>query len=232
MLGSAVPVVPAWGTAGSRDTIVITVVVAARSASARRGLETLIGARDSLRVTQKDTSRPLWQRVEDGQPDVLVVDLDRQPLATALSELARVPRPPVIVVLTDDLRAARTSAARQAGVRAALPRGATAPEIIAAIEAVAAGLIVLHPGGQDTLPSPSPASLHSPAGAPGAPLTGRETEVLNMIAEGLGNKVIAARLGISEHTVKFHVASIFSKLGAGSRTEAVTIGVRRGLIMI
>jgi DNA-binding NarL/FixJ family response regulator len=64
------------------------------------------------------------------------------------------------------------------------------------------------------------------------PLTPREIEVLGMIAEGLGNKIIAARLGISDHTVKFHIASIFAKLNAGSRTEAVTIGIRQGLIMI
>ncbi len=64
------------------------------------------------------------------------------------------------------------------------------------------------------------------------PLTARETEVLTMLAEGLGNKRIAARLGISEHTVKFHVASVLGKLSATSRTEAVTIGVRAGLIMI
>ena len=53
-----------------------------------------------------------------------------------------------------------------------------------------------------------------------------------MIAEGLGNKEIAWRLSISEHTVKFHIGSIFTKLGAQSRTEAVTIGIRHGLIMI
>ena len=63
-------------------------------------------------------------------------------------------------------------------------------------------------------------------------LTNREIEVLGMIAEGLGNKTIAYRLGISEHTVKFHIASIFGKLGANSRTEAVTVALRRGLILL
>jgi len=111
-----------------------------------------------------------------------------------------------------------------------LPRGATASELVAAIEAVAAGLIVLHPEGVEALLSPSP--LPSAADTPGETLTVREAEVLNTIAEGLGNKEIAARLGISEHTVKFHIAAIFTKLNAGSRTEAVAIGVRRGLIMI
>ena len=63
-------------------------------------------------------------------------------------------------------------------------------------------------------------------------ITSRETEVLRMLAEGLVNKEIAARLGISEHTVKFHISSILDKLGASTRTEAVTLGIRRGLIPI
>jgi DNA-binding NarL/FixJ family response regulator len=67
---------------------------------------------------------------------------------------------------------------------------------------------------------------------PNQALTPREIEVLGMLAEGLGNKTIARRLGISEHTVKFHVGSIFTKLNASSRTEAVTLGARQGLIML
>jgi two-component system, NarL family, response regulator YdfI len=63
-------------------------------------------------------------------------------------------------------------------------------------------------------------------------LTHREIEVLRMIADGSGNKQIASRFGISDHTVKFHIASIFAKLGACSRTEAVTVGIRKGLLMV
>jgi two-component system, NarL family, response regulator YdfI len=63
-------------------------------------------------------------------------------------------------------------------------------------------------------------------------LTRRETEILRMIAEGLGNKQIAWQLKISEHTVKFHISSIFNKLDVSSRTEAVTAGIRRGLILV
>ena len=64
------------------------------------------------------------------------------------------------------------------------------------------------------------------------PLSNREVEVLRMLSEGHANKEIAFRLGISEHTVKFHVASLFQKLHASSRTEAVTLGVRQGLILL
>lgn len=75
----------------------------------------------------------------------------------------------------------------------------------------------------------------APAVAPaveGAPLTAREQEVLRLVAEGLGNKEIAARLDISAHTVKFHVASVLAKLGAQSRTEAVSLGLRKGLLSL
>jgi NarL family two-component system response regulator YdfI len=64
------------------------------------------------------------------------------------------------------------------------------------------------------------------------PLTDREMEVLQLLAQGLANKQIAAKLSISEHTVKFHVSSIYTKLGVGNRTEAVRMGVRRGLILL
>jgi two-component system, NarL family, response regulator YdfI len=91
----------------------------------------------------------------------------------------------------------------------------------------------------DAVPATRPRELESGAGpgaGPGAglaePLTPREIEVLRWLAEGLGNKEIAARLNISEHTAKFHVASIMGKLGATSRTEAVTLGIRHGLVMI
>ena len=112
-----------------------------------------------------------------------------------------------------------------------MPRAASADEIMLAIEAVVAGLVVLHPDRVEALRRVWPGRDRSDRVVRES-LTARETEVLIMMAEGLGNKSIAARLGISEHTVKFHVASIFTKLKAGSRTEAVAIGVRRGLIMI
>jgi DNA-binding NarL/FixJ family response regulator len=63
-------------------------------------------------------------------------------------------------------------------------------------------------------------------------LTARESEVLRLVSMGLGNKEVAGRLAISEHTVKFHISSILGKLHAGSRTEAVSLGIRRGLIPI
>jgi DNA-binding NarL/FixJ family response regulator len=103
--------------------------------------------------------------------------------------------------------------------------------LAAAVKAVAAGLTVVHP----ELISSSGFHLHShvpPVAAGGETLTTREREVLELVAAGLPNKAIARELGISEHTAKFHVGSLLAKLGAGSRTEAVTIATRRGLLAV
>jgi DNA-binding NarL/FixJ family response regulator len=129
-----------------------------------------------------------------------------------------------VIVLSDDPQ--WTAEALHSGVRAVLPRELTAAEIVAAVQAAAAGLVVLHPRDLEAmLPTVQPARAIEA-------LSPREIEVLGMMAEGISNKEIAARLGISEHTVKFHVASIMGKLHAGTRTEAVMLGVRMGLIMI
>jgi DNA-binding NarL/FixJ family response regulator len=110
----------------------------------------------------------------------------------------------------------------------------TADQIIAAVHAAAAGLLVM-PAEEGTafLPQSPP---HEPAQEPAQdmvePLTPREMDVLEMLAEGLSNKMIAHRLSISDHTAKFHVNSILAKLNAGTRTEAVTRGIRLGLIKI
>jgi DNA-binding NarL/FixJ family response regulator len=116
------------------------------------------------------------------------------------------------------------------GARAVLPRNAEGPEIIAAVEAAAAGLVVIPP---DMIERVLPAGpIAAEQETPREQLTAREIEVLTMLAEGEGNKQIARRLGISEHTVKFHVGSILGKLNASSRTEAVTAGLRQGLIVL
>jgi DNA-binding NarL/FixJ family response regulator len=115
-------------------------------------------------------------------------------------------------------------------VRALLPRDAPAAAILAAVEAAANGLAVIDPQELEGLLG-SPVPLDT-ADTGGAPLTPRELEVLRMMADGAANKEIAWKLAISEHTVKFHVASVMGKLNASSRTEAVTRGLRRGLILM
>jgi two-component system nitrate/nitrite response regulator NarL len=100
--------------------------------------------------------------------------------------------------------------------------------LIAAVHAAAAGLIVLDP----TVAGATGVHTHARTVAEGESLTAREREVLQLVAEGLPNKAIARELGISEHTAKFHVGSLLGKLGAGSRTEAVTLATRRGILPV
>jgi DNA-binding NarL/FixJ family response regulator len=106
------------------------------------------------------------------------------------------------------------------GGLALLPTSATADQVLAAIEATAAGLAVVHPDHAGSFA----------ARASDDPLTPREREVLHLLAAGLGNKEIAGRLAISDHTAKFHVSQILAKLNAVSRAEAVSIAMRRGIV--
>jgi len=113
----------------------------------------------------------------------------------------------------------------RAGARAVISAYATPDQILAAIHAAAAGLVAMSV--EDAI-----AMLPTVTARLNEPLTPRELEVLDMLAEGLSNKVIAHKLAISEHTAKFHVNSILAKFNAGTRTEAVTRGIRLGLIKI
>ena len=164
-------------------------------------------------------------------PDVVI--LDPEPLADFSS-----PGPPHApatartLILTDRLSeewAGELLSSRAAG---AIARSAQPAELIAAIESVAAGLIVFSPGllagtEPQTVPARKP-----PSGELHDPLTPREMDVLRMLSDGLSNKEVARRLHISEHTVKYHLSSVFGKLGASSRTEAVMLGIQRGIILI
>jgi two-component system, NarL family, response regulator YdfI len=116
------------------------------------------------------------------------------------------------------------------GAQRTFSREVTANQIIAAVHAAAAGLRVM-PVEEGVVFLPR-SQMHEPVEEIVGPLTPRETDVLEMLAEGLSNKMIAHRLSISDHTAKFHVNSILAKLNAGTRTEAVTRGIRLGLIKI
>ncbi len=109
-----------------------------------------------------------------------------------------------------------------------LPSDVDGRSLIAAVHAAIAGLIVLDP----SVAGATGVHTHSAPTGEGEALTAREREVLFLVADGLPNKAIARELGISEHTAKFHVGSLLAKLGAGSRTEAVTLATRRGILPI
>lgn len=138
-----------------------------------------------------------------------------------------------VVVLTDDVRPEWIREALRSGVRGVVARQTGEAEILAAIEAAAAGLVAIEPQMMETMLNASAPLAQRGVAEPGTePLTPREIEVLRMLAEGDANKAIAWKLGISEHTVKFHVSSIMSKLGAASRTEAAATGIRQGLVLL
>jgi two-component system, NarL family, response regulator YdfI len=151
-------------------------------------------------------------------------------LFDSLEDRGLVRQPPVLLLL-EQATQNKVNRAIQLGIRGVLPADVAAVQLISAVVAVAKGLVVLQPG-ELALAAASTRTRNGEAAELFEPLTPREKEVLQMLASGLGNKQIAAHLKISEHTAKFHVASILSKLGASSRTEAVSMGLRRGLILL
>ncbi len=134
-----------------------------------------------------------------------------------------------VVLLVSEPHAELVLAAVRAGAAAVLSQPASREEVLATIRAVAAGLVVVDPAIRDDVERVSEARTRAPLVEP---LTAREREVLAMLGDGRSNRRIAAALGISENTVKAHVAAVFAKLGATTRTEAVTAGVRLGLVML
>ncbi len=123
-----------------------------------------------------------------------------------------------ILVLSDD-----PSVMADKTLRGVLPSAAASRQISAAVLALAEGLTVRVRGAEESFPEPAQGRVS---------LTPRELEVLGLVGEGMSNKTIARKLGISAHTVKYHLEAVFAKLGARSRAEAVTRGLRQGLFTV
>ena len=207
----------------------IRLLIAAPSAIVRAGLESVGAQGNGIEVVGASGLAGLSAAIDRHQPDVVLAAIEAhhdEPPEDLIALAAR-DGAPAMVVLAPDLQSAWTGEALRSGIRAVLPGDLGPREILAAVEAAAAGLVVLHPQDIPALVADRPLPP-----AQTQTLTPREVQVLAMLAEGHGNKTIAWKLGISEHTAKFHVASILSKLNAGTRTEAVTLGIRRGLILI
>jgi two-component system, NarL family, response regulator YdfI len=217
---------------------VIRALIAAASPVVRAGLEALLARSASLAIVAATSGDTLADDIETHEPQVvlLAVEPSADAVPNVMTRIAlspdAVPRTPSFVLLADAPSLAWTAEALRAGARSVLPRDATPDEILAAVEAAAAGLVTLPVDLAVDLVSGTRGPATRSVGPPTQPLTRREIEVLGMLAEGLANKNIAARLGISEHTVKTHVASILTKLDAFSRAEAVAIGARQGLILL
>jgi len=219
------------------------VLVAASSAVTRAGLAAILAREPAFTIVGGGKAAALADDVAEHDPDVVLVELaasDEEMLATLHTvsiDTDDDARPaPAVVVLTDERDPAHALDALRLGIRAVLPRDAGSVEIVAAVSAAAAGLVVVAQEWAQPLRGALGAERSAPSAERGPlnpeSLTPREVEVLRLIAEGLGNKQIAARLAISEHTVKFHVGSVFAKIRASTRAEAVMIGARRGLIVV
>lgn len=190
------------------------VLVAASSPVSRAGLDALVQEGGNV-VAGSATPGELVELASDLHPDAILWQLAPDDDAA-----------PVLRSLSDQNTVLLTSNAAldliRAGARGVLALDASARQIGTALDAVANGLGVFSPERLDVAPPSRAVST----------LTGREKEVLRLIAEGLPNKEIAWRLGISEHTVKFHVSAVLGKLGASSRAEAISAGIRQGVIML
>lgn len=164
--------------------------------------------------------------------DIVLADIDTPGFATAVLRLAEdLPEGIGMVVLVDNPAPLWARNAISAGMNAILSRDVTRDELHLALQAAEANLVLLHPGAALGI-FPSDFRRSRSMDEPIDQLTEREREVLRLISDGLGNREIAQKLKISGHTAKFHVSSILSKLGAASRAEAVSDGIRRGLIVI
>jgi DNA-binding NarL/FixJ family response regulator len=206
----------------------IRIAVAATSAVRRVGLESIVRSHPEFQLAGSfGAVASLVSFARSNELDVIVIDSDS--IRHVLLEL---PSDAAIVLLTEISDARSISHLLRSGVRAILSRESDPEEVLSAIYAAYDGLVLLSTATAETLAAVySDQSLELKAEL-SEQITSRETDVLRMLAEGLVNKDIAVRLGISEHTVKFHISSILDKLGASTRTEAVTLGIRRGLIPI
>ncbi len=211
------------------------VFVVAASPVVRAGLSAVVTTSSKLTVVGSASDLDAFTReFEQLQPDIVLLDVSGnfQELVWELLSSQQQQDPCAMIVLAD-VDSIDFEAALRAGVRGILPTTSTESEIVAAVEAIALGLVVLH---SDTIESLLPLKESSvrqkETANPVQALTPREIEVLDMLGSGLGNKAIAKRLNISDHTVKFHVSSIFQKLSVSKRTEAVAVAVRLGLIML
>jgi DNA-binding NarL/FixJ family response regulator len=186
----------------------------------------LVGASDDLVIAGESAAVNALSEGSDANADVVLWDLatladDDLDALGAIAESG----PPVVALIGDPSLGERV---RRAGARGVLLRETAATQVQAALRAAAADLQVLDPALLDAVVAPDPA--HPEDDGLFETLTPRELDVLDLLALGISNKEIAVRLAISEHTVKFHVNAILGKLGAQSRTEAVTLAARRGII--
>ncbi|NOK62801.1 MAG: response regulator transcription factor [Chloroflexi bacterium AL-W] len=199
------------------------VFIAATTPTMRAGLRALLMHTDMQVVDEGSALTNAALRL--AYVDVFVL-ADAQLLADAAHDLSA-SEALALVVLSDEAQTVRLLQSLPLRGWGIVSSEASTEELEAAIKAVEQGLIVLPPALAE-----QQFTQRAVVDEPTEPLTTREQEVLNLISQGLSNKLIAQQLSISEHTVKFHISSLYTKLGASSRTDAVSRGARRGLITL
>jgi DNA-binding NarL/FixJ family response regulator len=207
---------------------VIRVIVVDDHPIVRQGLVSVLGDEDDLQVVGEASSgREAVALTARLQPDVVLLDLEMPDLdgVEAIPQLLAAKPGLGILVFTAYDTDERVLGAVRAGARGYLLKGASADEIARGIRTVHSGGSYLEP----RVASKLLAEVTSPR-ARARGLSEREREVLRLVAEGLPTKQIALSLSISERTVKFHVNSIFHKLGADNRAQAVALAAQRGLL--
>jgi DNA-binding NarL/FixJ family response regulator len=221
------------GGASERPT---RVAILATYPAVRAGLRALLTPSGRIDVVTEASDARDFAPIARSGVDVLLVDLESAASAAQIQELVdSAPELGLLLLgpIDGDLALIESLGPRSWGY---LLKEAGGEELASAIEAIAQGLVVIQPPLAERvltrrgLPVFSDTASVTTDGL--ETLTNREDEVLQLVAQGLPNKTIALRLGISEHTVKFHLTSILAKLGAASRTEAVRLGARRGLIVL
>jgi len=202
------------------------VTIVSPNPALRIGLRELLSGQTELNVISEAAS-------VDELDDSLEEDADVLVLASVspagMSSLKNIP---AILILTDDAEDVQTIQDSSAKAWGVIPLNATEDELVAAVRAVGEGLWVGAPGLVRGLMRKSSRVELINGESLLEPLTARETEVLQLMAQGMANKQIAVALNISEHTVKFHLSSLYAKLSVSSRTEAVRVGLGHGLISL
>lgn len=206
----------------------IRILLASPFPALRAGLRAFFNHPQFQIVDEVTHEEELLDQADSLTPQVILYDfaLDADGHFDSLGQLRRTLPMVRVLGLSESAGDGRIMRAMQAGMRGCLPKTATAEELQLAVRQVADGELVLPPTATTAL------LQHLGGNQAAEALTAREIQVLRGVAAGLTNKAIALRLGISEHTVKFHLGSTMSKLGAASRAEAVATAIQKGLISL
>jgi DNA-binding NarL/FixJ family response regulator len=209
---------------------VIQVWVVASSTALRAGLRLMLQTDERLEVSCEAHSLAELEEAAP-LPDVILLGGEMPPLAELRQAVDFIRQPPALLWMTDELPADPEFTRLPWRAWGVISLDSPTSELTAAVQALHEGLLVGIPALlRKALSQPSPEER--PAESLDDPLTARELEVLQSLAQGLANKQIAQALNISEHTVKFHVSAIYAKLGVTNRTEAVRAGIQRGLVTV